>query len=208
VKGASVLLAAAVAAGCTFAFSRPARALGPIDIEAAASAGGATSPIRGSAINPPGSINPLGVGVGGRAGISLFGIYAGISGMYYFGGSTTETIPSTTVTPSTSVKVSETSWLYGFEAGYNLKILLLTIRPTVQVGPYTLHASVGGTTVGGVVLSGSSKDYHNIYVEPGVTALLGFGLWFVGADANVFVTPGLSGAKAAFMGNGQIGVKF
>lgn len=201
-KGASILLAAAVAGGCTFAFSRPARALGPIDVEAAARVGGATNPIKDS------SINPLGFGAGGRAGVSLFGIYAGVSGMYYFGGSQTETIPSSSITPSTSVKLNESSWLFGFEGGYSLKILLLTIRPTVQVGSYTVHASVGGTSIAGVAVQGSSNDVHNIYVEPGVTALLGFGLWFVGADANVFLTPGLNNSKAAFMGNGQIGVKF
>jgi len=60
------------------------------------------------------------------------------------------------------------------------------------------------------------SDVHNLYVEPGVAALLGFGLWFVGADVDVFLTPGLSGvqvggagdSKAAFMANGQVGVKF
>jgi hypothetical protein len=70
--------------------------------------------------------------------------------------------------------------------------MLLTLRPTVQVGNYTIHTSV---------LGGTSPDTHNLFVESGLTALLGFGLWFVGANANVFFTPGLDNSKAAFMGN-------
>jgi hypothetical protein len=87
----------------------------------------------------------------------------------------------------------------GFEGGYSLKILLVTLRPTVQVGSYTIHTSISGLR---------TADVHNVYVEPGVTALIGFGLWFVAADANIFLTPGLNNSRAAFVGNGQVGVKF
>ncbi len=75
----------------------------------------------------------------------------------------------------------------------------MTLRPTVQVGNYAIHTSFSG---------GTGRDTHNLFVESGLTALLGFGLWFVGADANVFFTPGLDNSKAAFMGNVQGGIKF
>jgi len=181
-KNASIFLVMAVAVVFAVTFTRPAWALGPLDIEVAARVGGASNDAKDS------TVNPLGFGLGGRAGVSCFGIYAGISGMYYLGGS-----------ENVEPKISFSSYLYGIEGGYNFKILLLTLRPTVEVGNYTVHVSFAG--------SGSSNT-SNVYIEPGVTALLGFGLWFVGADANVFLTPGVSGSTAAFMANGQVGVKF
>jgi hypothetical protein len=182
-----------VAAGAVisaFTLSRPAWAMGPIDVEVAARVGGASDPIKG-----PG-LNPLGFGAGGRAGVSIFGIYAGVSGMYYLGGNNSLVTPP----PAGAISIeSESSWLYGVEGGYSFKIALLTLRPTVEIGSYTIHTSLSG---------GGSQDIHNLYVEPGVTALLGFGLLFVGADADIFLTPGLDNSQAAFMANGQVGVKF
>lgn len=190
-KIASILFFAAVAVISVVTFTRPAWALGPVDIEAAARVGGASSPIKDD-VNGRGGA--LGFGLGGRAGVSIFGIYGGVSAMYYLGGSNTESFP--TGPPAIE---SESSWLYGFEGGYSFKIQLLTLRPTVQIGSYTLHYSLSGV---------GSQDIHNLYVEPGVTALIGFGIWFVGADADVFLTPGLDNSRAAFMGNAQVGVKF
>lgn len=188
-----------VVVGCfTFASSvaRPARALGPVDIEAAARVGGASSPIKDD-VN--GRTGALGFGLGGRAGVSIFGIYGGVAAMYYLGGSNTESqSPSADFVPPGPIE-SESSWLYGFEGGYSFKIQLLTLRPTVQIGSYTLHYSL---------VDGGGQNIHNLYVEPGVTALIGFGLWFVGADANVFLTPGMDKSRAAFMGNVQVGLKF
>lgn len=193
-KKASVFLAPAVVIVLAVTFTRPARALGPVDIEAAARVGGASSPIKDDIHGGGGA---LGFGLGGRAGLSIFGIYGGVSAMYYFGGGNDESQP---VAPgSVGIKDSESSWLYGFEGGYSIKIALLTLRPTVGIGSYTIHYSLSG---------GGSEDVHNLYVEPGITALLGFGLWFVGADVNAFLTPGLDNSKAALMANGQIGVKF
>jgi hypothetical protein len=193
-KNALIFLATAVAVVVATTFARPAWALGPVDIEVAARVGGASNPVKDD------PINILGFGLGGRAGVSIFGIYGGVSAMYYLGGSSDEPNNNGVSSVSSgSVKVSSSSYLYGFEGGYSLKIFLVTLRPTVQVGNYTIHTSVSGF---------GSQDVHNIYIEPGVTGLLGFGLWFVGADANVFLTPGLDGSKAAFMANGQIGVKF
>ena len=44
-----------------------------------AKVGGATNPLASPAPNP------LGLGLGGRAGVSFFGIYAGVNALYYVG---------------------------------------------------------------------------------------------------------------------------
>jgi hypothetical protein len=110
--------------------------------------------------------------------------------MYYLGGSQGD--------------VSSHSLMYGLEAGYDWKLTILTIRPQVGVGNFT-----GTTTVNG---SGGSSS--NLYVEPGVTALVSFGTLFVGADANLLVLPstkqpdGTTGTDTAFTIHGQVGVRF
>jgi len=173
-------LVAAVALGAvTFSFSREARALGPIDLEIAAKGGYGTNPIGGG-------LNPLGVGLGGRAGVAFFGFYGGAALLYYFGGSQSG--------------VSDHSLMYGLEAGYNWKITILTIRPQIGVGNYTLNVG--------------NAQGSNLYLEPGVTGLVSLGTFFVGADANLLVLPsfqtpgGSQGTDTAFTVHGQIGVKF
>jgi hypothetical protein len=59
----------------------------------------------------------------------------------------------------------------------------------------------------------SGSGEHNLYFEPGVTALVPLGTFFVGADANLFVLPHIadeSGDKpqTAFTVHGQVGVHF
>jgi hypothetical protein len=179
-KGVSVLLVAASAGAGTLAFTRPASALGPVDIEIAARAGYGTSTRRNDATNP------MGVGLGARAGISFLSVYAGASAMYYFGGSDT---------PLGMPKDTQTSWMYGVEGGYSVTVLVLTLRPLVGVGEYTLHSSTTGSA-------------HSVYIEPGATALITLGSWLVGADANVLLAPALDQWKASFTVNGQVGLKF
>jgi hypothetical protein len=192
-KGASILLLAAAAGAGTFAFARPAAALGPIDLELAARGGFGWSPVKNS------GVNPLGVGLGGRAGIGIFSIYAGIEGAYYFGqGSEQVPIVSPTGQLGTA-RATASSYLYGIEAGYNFNILFLTIRPTIGVGNYTIHTKVEGVGTG---------DAHSVYIEPRATALIGIGIWEIGTDIAVFLPPGLQGWKAGAMWNGQIGLKF
>ena len=95
--------------------------------------------------------------------------------------------------------------MYGIEAGYNFSVSLLTVRPQLGIGNYTLTASSPGAT---------TSSTSNLYLEPGVVGLLSFGQWLVGADANVLFLPGWSdshpggSSKAAFTANGEVGVKF
>jgi hypothetical protein len=61
---------------------KQAHALGPLDLEFGAKVGGATNP----GGNPQ---NVLGFGLGGRAGVSVLGLYGGVNVVYYFGSSQT-----------------------------------------------------------------------------------------------------------------------
>lgn len=161
--------------------AQPAHALGPIDLEIGAKAGVGTNPASGN-----NALNPLGFGLGGRAGVVLFDhLYGGVNLMYYLGGS--------------EGPVSEHTLLYGLEAGWGWKLVdILTIRPQVGIGNGTFSVSGGP--------AGASTS--NWYLEPGVTGLVSLGLLFVGADANVLAFPGLQNSNVALTIHGQVGVKF
>ena len=186
----------AVSIGVAAAFlAKDARALGPVDLELAAKAGGAT---------PPGghSPSPLGFGLGARAGVAIFGLYGGLSIINYFGESQgTQALPGVT----TSVH----ALMYGVEAGYGGKLFeLLTLRAQLGVGNY-------GETVDLKTSAGSTSATNNgLYLEPAVVALLPLGPIFIGADAGVLLLPSRTYApnqtdfEGAFTLHAQLGVKF
>jgi hypothetical protein len=188
------LLASSVLGLSILGVTRDAHALGPVDIEVGAKVGYGTNPLSGNGV-----LNPLGFGVGGRAGLAfLGGIYLGGNIMYYLGGS--ENLP-TSATSTSTTSVTGSTLMYGGELGYGFKLLdLLTIRPQVGVGSATISFSNGG------------PSYGSWYVEPGVTGLIGLGLLYVGADANVLLMPSMSipgvGNQAAFTIHGQVGLQF
>jgi hypothetical protein len=175
--------------------STEAHALGPINVEVGAKVGYATNP------NSDLALNPLGIGIGARGGVEfLGGIYGGLSAMYYFGGTNDNIAPG--------VSGSEHAFLLGVEGGYGFHFSILTIRPQLGIGNGTFSSSA---TVNGV--SASTSDSH-IYLEPGVTGLVTFGLLYVGADVNLLVIPGVdqgdgtSKTYASFALNGEVGVRF
>jgi len=189
-----IVIASGVLGLYTLAVARDAHALGPVDLEVGAKVGYATNP---SSVS--GATNPLGFGLGGRAGLAfLGGIYLGGNIMYYLGGS--QSLPTETATGApSSTSVSVNTLMYGGELGYGFKILdLLTIRPQVGIGNATFSESGGG----------QSQSTSNWYLEPGVTGLIGLGLLYVGADVNALLFPGLANTNAAFSLHAQIGVKF
>ena len=192
-KSAPILVAAVAVGTLTFVTARPAHALGPIDLEIGAKAGVGTNPY-----STQGAPNPLGFGLGGRAGVSIFGLYGGVQAMYYFGSS--QTIDG--------VSFSNHTVMYGFEGGYGFSLIdILTIRPQLGIGNATFSSSVSGSGAANVDVGGGGSQ-SNIYLEPGVTGLVSLAGWFVGADANVLFFPGLDNSKAAFTLHGQIGFKF
>jgi len=183
-KRLPLLAAAAIAAALTGSVAGDAHALGPIDLEVAAKAGAGTNPSSGP-------INPLGFGLGGRAGVSFFGIYGGVDVMYYLGGSQSVAGES----------VSAHTLMYGLDLGYNFKLTILTIRPQLGLGNFTVTSNPGGFSA------------SNLYLEPGVTGLVSFGTFFVGADANLLVLPNVktdtgNSTQTAFTIHGQVGVRF
>lgn len=191
--------AALFAGMISLAWPTEAHALGPVDIEVGAKVGYAT--------NPDSTIpyNPFGFGVGGRAGVSLLGIYVGGNLMYYAGGSVS--IFGATATGH--------ALQYGVEAGYGFKIAILTLRPQVGVG--SLHTF--GTLTDAAGNSTSLSGPHELYIEPGLTGLVALGPIYVGADANVLILPSVdstdpntgattSKTHASFTVHGQVGVKF
>jgi hypothetical protein len=193
---ATILLPVAL---CLAVLTAPteAHALGPIDLEIAAKVGYANNP--GS-----GDPNPLGVGLGGRAGVSFMGAYGGVNILYYFGGTSNVNIAS----------VSANSLLYGIEAGYGVTLVdILTIRAQLGVGNITISSNHSGSV--GSVTASAPSSLNNLYLEPGLTGLLGFGTYFVGVDANLLILPSIaqqngggSSTETCFTLHGQIGVKF
>jgi hypothetical protein len=173
--------------------SRKAHALGPIGIEAGAQVGYGT--------NPDSSFqNPLGVGLGLRAGVVLFGgLYGGVKITDYLG--------------SSQDGVKFHSLQEGIDVGWGFKILLLTIRPQIGIGNIGFTTS-GSGVVDGVTFSASNSS-SSLYLEPGVTALISLGLLYVGADVNyLYITSyeanpnGTSKGAGGATIHGQIGVQF
>ena len=182
----------AIAAIC--ATADDARALGPLDIELGARVGAATNPNS----NTP---TPFGVGVGGRAGVSIYHLYAGISAIHYFGSSADVSGPATPAGTFGTVSVDYSSTLIGGELGYSITgIPLLTLRPQIGIG----NASFS---------FGDASQSH-LYLEPGLLAMIRIGIVYVGADANILVIPsvdqGLNDTKTytSLTVHGQIGLVF
>lgn len=198
----SLLIIASAAAVATLSHTTEAHALGPLSIEAGINAGYGSNPDSGDAVNP------LGVGLGGRVGVSIFGFYGGVDAEYYLGGSTQiGEPPSTTAT----YKQSEHVVKYGAQVGYNLGIPFLTIRPQVGLGNLTHAVSWDAHTLPDNMtalpaFSGSSSTF---YLEPGIVGIITFGMYFIGADANaLMITSWNSSFKTSFTAHGQVGVTF
>ena len=176
----------AVALMCT---PRDAFALGPVDLEVGAKVGGGTNPFGGD------GPNPLGFGLGARAGVGFFGFYGGLQFMYYFGSSQ----------DVTGLSFNSKALLYGLEGGYSIPLVgFFTLRPQLGVGNMQINTS-------GQVNDSSGR----LYLEPGATLLANIASIFAGVDANVLVLPdapgpvqGNSSWRAAFTAHVQGGIKF
>src|ERR1700716_3017857 len=123
-SGATLLVTAVLGIGSVCA-PREARALGPVDLEIAGKVGAGTNPFGN------GFPNPLGFGIGARAGVSLLGFYGGLGLMYYFGSGSSNV-------PGAGGGVSANSFLYGIEGGYGAKVGPLTLRGQLGLGSFTL----------------------------------------------------------------------
>ena len=194
-----LLFVAGAIGACTLVASTDAHALGPLSLEVGINAGYGSNPDSNSY-----SPNPLGFGLGGRAGVSVFGLYGGLAGDYYFG--------------SSENGLSAHTAKYGLQVGYNLGIPFITIRP--QVGFGNLSISYSGSSSGVGAMSGVSPESQNsLWIEPGVVGLITLGIFFVGADINALMVTkypetlnpdGSWGTsfKVALTAHGQLGLTF
>ncbi len=202
---ATLFAAVTVAAGALLA-PMPARAGGPVGIELGAKVGAGTNPVSGS------GVNPMGFGIGGRGGVSLYGLYAGVAGVYYLGSS------EGSAAFGQSGKTLFHSAVYGFEVGYSIKLSRrLTIRPQVGLGNDQISQSTSVTGMPGAN-QGSSGGYF--YLEPAVIALFSIGILYVGADVGALLLPsgpptssesaanGTHSFDGGLTAHGQVGVSF
>jgi hypothetical protein len=197
----TVLLTCACVGTAVLLLPRQACALGPIGVELGGRIGAGTNP--GGA----GSLNPLGLGLGGRAGLTWLGLYGGLSVMDYLGSSQS----------TSTANASAHSLLYGVEAGYNLKVGILTIRPQLGIGDYTIDSGAAACAPSpctppsaGTVGNGSP------YFEPGAVGLVSFGVLYAGVDVNALLLPwgpsrsvtSASSFDSALTAHVQVGVAF
>jgi hypothetical protein len=198
-------LVVAVVAGMVL-FARAARAIGPVDVEVAGM-GGATNLASSAG-------NELGFEAGARAGVSWRHVYGGLS----FVDSPTVTMSArcvgpvvadcTTATTST-VAFSVRSMRYGLDAGYDFRLLSrFIVRPQLGVGRIALYQSSPVQVVASDGLQGLDGTAHDVYLEPGVTAVLSLWHFFLGVDANALFVPELAHSRAALTAHGQLGVRF
>lgn len=164
----------------------------PIDWEIVAIADYLAAPIRGGT-------NPFGLGFGGRAGLSVHGIYAGFTVTDYVGGS--------------DVNQSDRSLLVGGEIGYGGKLLTferahvtLMLRGIAGFG----NASVAHTdpalaqnvkpdvvtTASGRTVSGKSPSttigVNSLFVRPAISLMLVHDWQFVALQGDALMVPGIS----------------
>ena len=183
----SLLLATAGLTVAILALPTKADALGPVDIEIGARAGVTA-----------GTLGPLGFGIGGRGGVSILGLYAGIDVIDYLGA--TAECGGCSSPAGQIVMQSRSALLYGFEAGYNLKVSRVTIRPQVGLGNFRLSSAYGDPPPGPRAIS------NYVYFEPAVVGLVSLGVLFVGADVGALLLP--TGPDSALTVHGQVGVTF
>jgi hypothetical protein len=197
--GSSVTRSAAALIGLA-AWASPGTSwpLGPLRVEAGVQAGAGTTPF--------GTPNPLGFGLGARAGASLANVYGGVSMRYYFGGSSV-TCPTIELSTCQSIQVSVHAIVYGFEGGYDFEWLRpLTLRPRIGVGNFELFEQQQTLGAGGAVVESGATSYF--YLEPGVTVLLPLGRVFVALDTGFLWLPAADGTNLSFTGQGQVGLRF
>lgn len=166
-----------------------AHALGPIDLEAGLKVGFSTNPDKDL------GYNPLGFGLGARAGLDIFHIYLGGSFVHYFGDSANTVLG----------KFSTSQNLVGGELGYTITALpIIQIRPQIGLGDAIQSAELGNS-------GSNSKGYF--YLEPGVTVLVPFGFVYAAVDGNALIMPAISygsetKAWTSFTLHAQVGITF
>ena len=180
-----------------------ARALGPVDVEVAGTAGGATNPVAAP--------DPLGFELGARSGVSFRHFYTGLAFSYSLGSTASAVCvgPVLVACTTTTVTSSAHSVRYGIDGGYDIDLLpRLRVRPAIGVGILSFHESSPVQIVVAGALASLDRTASTAYLEPQATATLSFGAIFAGVDAGLLILPGWSRSNAALDGHGDVGVRF
>lgn len=120
-----------------------------------------------------------GVGVGGRAGYTLPGrVYVGGIIGYHFG-NTAE---------SQGLEIKNKTWYFGPEAGYDLGVGKVILRPVLGMGLAFRNQAVTGSD-GAVVAANTSSTETDarVYVAPGASVIYPIGNFFVGGDSRAML---------------------
>lgn len=147
-----------------------------------------SAPIRGGT-------NPFGAGFGVRAGVTWgSGWYLGGAVTYFLGGR--------------DVDVRYRALFLGLDFGYGFRFPAfgdssLTLRPNLGVGDAAVYytdpslAADVVTSASGTSSASDTLTVNNVYVQPGLTAMLSSGGHFFSVDASTLVLPGIAYGGAA-----------
>lgn len=126
-----------------------------------------------------GTAGGYGFGLGAKAGYTLTNrIYLGGMFDYHFG--TSESFANNTIRNQT--------WYFGPEAGYDIGVGPVLLRPVVGLGLMFHNGSLSGTEVASIPGAEQSTTATRVYVAPGVGAVYPIGNFFVGGDARYMIT--------------------
>ena len=122
-----------------------------------------------------GTQDTYGFGVGAKAGYTLPNrLYFGGVGAYHIGNQT-EALGNT---------ITNKTWFVGPEAGYDIGVSKVILRPALGIGLAFRNQTANGT---GLANAGNQTDTR-LYIAPGASIIAPIGNFFVGGDARVMFT--------------------
>jgi len=123
-------------------------------------------------VGEDGGPDPFGVGIGARAGLTLPSTSVYVGGLFLFN------LGQSASLGTAGAELSTNSLMLGGEAGYELSLGPLVLRPSLGLGLLSVSESVAGQVMG---LSYEYGGGQAFYVSPGINALLKLGL-LLGAE--------------------------
>lgn len=123
-----------------------------------------------------------GVGFGGRAGYTLPGrVYVGGIVGYHIG-NTAEAL---------GVETRQKTWYFGPEAGYDLGVGKVILRPVLGLGLAFRNQNITGASDAQVAANvNASETDTRVYVAPGASVIYPIGNFFVGGDSRAMLMNG------------------
>ncbi|MGD8858875.1 MAG: outer membrane beta-barrel protein [Myxococcales bacterium] len=119
---------------------------------------------------PDGAAEPMGPAIGARAGLTLPTTDVYVGGLFLF-----HTGESVSI-GSMGAEVSSSSFMLGGEAGYELSLGPLVLRPSLGLGLHQVSLDVSGPAA---VMA--DEDSGAFYLSPGVNAMISLGV-LLGAE--------------------------